>query len=82
MKQHRMCCNPNLGLATKARACKVASQEESPRITSHAPGSLGKCEGMNLHISKGASTLEVEVLMDSRIFREHLQGSKLNGLHL
>jgi hypothetical protein len=24
------CHNPNLGLATKAKACKVAGQEESP----------------------------------------------------
>ncbi len=27
-----MCRNPSLGLATKARACKVASQEGSPRM--------------------------------------------------
>ncbi len=29
---HFMCCNPSLGLATKARACKVAGQEGSPRV--------------------------------------------------
>jgi len=34
---------------TKARACKVASQEGSPGITSHAPGSVGEYEGMNPH---------------------------------
>jgi hypothetical protein len=39
--------NPSLGLATKARACKVAGQEGSPGVTSHAPESVGKCEGMN-----------------------------------
>ncbi len=31
--------NPNLGLATKARGCKVASQEEDPGVTSHVLGS-------------------------------------------
>ncbi len=33
------CYNPSLGLATKARGCKVAGQEGEPRVTSHAPGS-------------------------------------------
>jgi len=37
---------------TKARACKVAGQERKP-------GSEGKCEGMNPHTLKGASTLGV-----------------------
>jgi hypothetical protein len=35
---------------------------------------------MNLHTFKGASTLGVGVPMDSQIFIERLQGSKLNGL--
>jgi hypothetical protein len=35
---------------------------------------------MNPHTPKGASTLRVGVLMDSRIFKERLQGSKLNEL--
>jgi hypothetical protein len=42
----RMCCNLSLGLATKARACKGASQEESPRVTSPTPRNVGECEGM------------------------------------
>jgi len=58
---------------TKARGCKVAGQERKP-------GSERKCEGMNLHIPKGAPTLGVGVPMDSRMFRERLQGSKPNGL--
>jgi hypothetical protein len=34
------CCrNPNLGLVIKARGCKVAGQEEDPKVTSHVPGS-------------------------------------------
>ncbi len=32
----RACHNPSLGLATKARACKVTGQEGSPRVTSCA----------------------------------------------
>jgi hypothetical protein len=75
------CCrNPSLGLTTKVKACKVAGQEGSPGVTPHAPGSVGKCEGMNPHTYKGASTLGVGVLVDFRIFREKFQGSKLNGL--
>jgi hypothetical protein len=67
------CCNLNLGLTTNARACKVASQERKPR-------SERKCEGMNPHIPKGASTLGVGVSVDSQMFREQFQGSKPNGL--
>ncbi len=26
------CCNPNLGLTTKARGCKVAGQKGDPRV--------------------------------------------------
>jgi len=54
----------------KAKAYKVAGQEQSPRVTPHALGSVGKCEGMNPHIPKGASTLGVEIQMDSQIFKE------------
>ncbi len=48
----KSCCNPSLGLMTKARACKGVGQEGSPRITSHVPGSVGECEEINLHIPK------------------------------
>jgi len=34
------------------------------------PESERKCEGMNPHTPKGASTLGVGVLMDSQMFRE------------
>jgi hypothetical protein len=63
------CCNLNFGFATKAKACKVVSQEGSPGITPHAPGSVRKCEGMNPHTPKGASTLRIWVPMDSQMFR-------------
>jgi len=65
--------NSSLGLATKAKACKVAGQERKPK-------SERKCEGMNPHTLKGASTLGVEVLVDFQMFREQFQGSKPNGL--
>jgi len=74
------CHNLSLGLTTKARACKVANQEGSLGVTPHAPGSVRKCEGMNPHTSKRASTLGVGIPMDSQIFREQFQGSKFNGL--
>ncbi len=72
-KKEQICYNLSLGLATKARACKVAGQERKPR-------SERKCEGMNLHTPKGASTLGVGVSLDSQMFRERSQGSKPNRL--
>jgi hypothetical protein len=44
---NRWCRNPNLGLTTKARACKGEGQEGSSGVTSHALGSVEECEGMN-----------------------------------
>jgi len=37
---------------TKARVCKGADQKGSLGFTFHAPGSVGKCEKMNLHTPK------------------------------
>jgi len=75
-----ICCNPSLGLATKARACKGMGQEGSMGVTSHALRSVGKCEGINLHTPKWVPILGVGVLMDFRIFKKQLQGSKPIGL--
>jgi hypothetical protein len=74
------CRNPSFGLTTKARACKGAGQEWSPKVTFHAPESVGEGEGMNLHTPKWASTLGVGAPMDPWIFKRRLQGSKLIGL--
>ncbi len=63
------CHNLSLGLATNVKACKGAGQE-GPRITSHAPKSVGECEGMNPHTPKWTPTLGIEVMMDSQIFRK------------
>jgi hypothetical protein len=73
------CRNPSLGLATKVRACKGVGQEGSPRITSHAPRNVGKCEGMNLHTPKWTPTLGVGVSMDSWIFKKRL-GAKTHWI--
>jgi len=44
------------------------------------PRNVRECEGINLHTPKGAPTLGVGILVDSRIFKERLKGSKPNGL--
>jgi hypothetical protein len=74
------CRNPNLGPATKTKACKGVGQEWSLGITFHAPRNVGECEGMNPHIPKWIPILGVRVLMDSQIFKGWLQSSKLTGL--
>ncbi len=62
--QHHSCRNPSLGLATKARVCKVADQEGSPGITFRALRSAKECEGMNLHTPNELSFWELEFQMD------------------
>jgi hypothetical protein len=58
------CCNPTLGLATKAKACKGASQEGGLGVTSHAPENVREYERMKPHTPKWALTLGVGVSMD------------------
>jgi len=74
------CRNPSFGLATKGRACKGAGQKWSLGITFHAPGSVGKREGLNPHTPKWTPTLGIGVLVDFQIFKGWLQGSKFIGL--
>jgi len=68
--------NPNFGLATKAKG--LQGPRGSPGVTSHTPGSVGKCEGMNLQTPKATPTLGDGIPVDSKNFREQFQGSKLN----
>jgi hypothetical protein len=68
------CRNLSIGLATKAKGCKVASQKGSPGVMPHAPNCVRECEGIDPHIPKGTPTLGVGVPMDSQMFRERLQG--------
>jgi len=72
--------DPNLWLVTKVRACKGVGQEWNPGVTFHALGSVGECEGMNPHTPKWAPILGVGISMDSQIFRDQFQESKLIGL--
>jgi hypothetical protein len=57
---YKKCCNPSLGLTTKARAHEGACQEWNPRITFHVLGSVGECEGMNPHIPSELPLWELE----------------------
>ncbi len=68
------CHNPNLGLATKARGCKVAGEERSLRFMVHAFGSAKECEGIDLHTPKGTPILEVGVLVDSKCSKSACKG--------
>jgi len=52
--------NPSFGLVTKARGLQGCEPKGSPEVTSHAPGSVGRCEGVNLHIPKAIPTSEME----------------------
>jgi hypothetical protein len=70
--QEHNCRNLNLGLATKARACKGAIQEWSPRFTFHAPENARECEGMKPHTPKWTPIFRVGVPMDSWIFKGQL----------
>jgi hypothetical protein len=74
------CCNPSFGLVTKAKGLQGCGPRESPRVTSHTPRSVGKCEGVNPHTPKATPTLGDGVLVDSQNFKEQFQGSKLNVL--
>jgi len=74
------CRDLNFGLRTKVRVCKCAGKKGSPSVTFHAPGNVGKCEGMNPYILKWAPTLGVGVPMDSRIYKNMSQGPKFIGL--
>ncbi len=82
-KSLKKCRNLSFGLATKAKGLQGCGPKESPGVTSHTPGNVRKCEGVNLHTPKATPTLGDGgdgVPMDSRNFRERFQGSKLNGL--
>jgi hypothetical protein len=64
------CRNPSFGLATKAKGLQGCGPRESPGITSHTLGSVGKYEGMNPHTPKATPTLRDGVSVDSQNFIE------------
>jgi hypothetical protein len=70
-----------LGLARdQSKVLERCEPKVQPESHIHIPGNVGECEGMNPHTLKWAPTLGVEVSMDSQIFKERFQRSKLIGL--
>jgi len=65
---------------TKAKGLQGCRRRGSPGVTSHTPGSVGKCEGMNPHAPKATPTLGDGVSVDFQNFRGRFEGSKLNVL--
>jgi hypothetical protein len=64
------CRNLSFGLVTKAKGLQECRPRGSPGVTSHTPGSVRKCEGVNPHTPKATPTLGNGVPMDSQNFRE------------
>jgi len=64
------CRNPSLRLAAKAKGLQGCGLRGSLGITSHTPGSVKKCEGVNAHTPKATPTLKDGVSVDSRNFKE------------
>jgi hypothetical protein len=60
-KTHHSYYNPSLGLTTKTKGCKVASQEKDPVVTSHAPESAKEFERTNPHTPKRTPMLGVGI---------------------
>jgi len=69
-----------LGLRPRQKGLQGCGPKGSLRVTSHTPGSVRKCEGVNPHTPKATPTLEDGIPIDTGNFREQFQGSKLNGL--
>jgi hypothetical protein len=67
---HTLCRNPSLGLATKAKGLQGCGPRGSPGVTSHTPGSVRECEGVNPHTPKATPTLGDRVSMDFQNFIE------------
>jgi hypothetical protein len=69
---------------SRQRHCKGASQEEAGESHHILPSgvleNVREYEGMNPHTPKATPTLGDGVLVNSRNFREKLQGSNLNVL--
>jgi hypothetical protein len=64
----------------EARESRQKEARESHHILPGVQESARECEGMNTHTPKATPTLGDGVSVDSRNFRERLQGSNLNGL--
>jgi hypothetical protein len=54
------CRNPSFGLTTKAKGLQRYGPKGSLGVTSHIPGSVRKCEGVNPHTPKAIPLWEME----------------------
>jgi hypothetical protein len=52
-----LCRNPSFGLMITAKGLQGCGPRESPKVTSHTLGNVGKCEGVNPHTPKATTTL-------------------------
>jgi len=66
--------NPSFGLTTKAKGLQGCGPRESPGVTSHTPGSVGKCEGMNPHTPKATPTLGDGVPVNFQTSKSNFKG--------
>jgi hypothetical protein len=55
------CRNPSFGLVTKAKGVARVRAKRKSGVTSHTPGSVRKCEGVNPHTPKWTPMLGVGV---------------------
>jgi hypothetical protein len=56
------CRNPSFGLATKAKGSQGGGPRESPRVTSHTLGSVGKCPKTSNSDFRGQKSMACSVL--------------------
>jgi len=61
---------------TKAKGLQGCGPRGRLGVTSHALGSVRKCEGVNPHTPKATPTLGDGLLVDSQNFKNQFQGSK------
>jgi len=59
---------------TKAKGLQGCRPKGSPKVTSHTPESVGKCEGMNPHTPKATPTLGDGVPVDFQNSRKRFEG--------
>jgi hypothetical protein len=59
---------------TKVRACKVASQEGSLRVTFHVHESVGKCEGITFTFPRKLPLWELESRWTSEFLESDCRG--------
>ncbi len=73
-------CGPRGSPGINAKTLQGCGPRGSRGVTSHTPGSVRKCEGVNIHTPKTTPTLGDGVPVDSQNFREQFEGSKFNDL--